>query len=129
MRGRRWMAALLTVLPLSSTLAGPVNAVETGGRGTLTKCPSLFPTHFCHTYRHVGLPVRIAVGDTLRLDFGSNPKEFAFPVARIALEHGGCTIFSETGDDPDQDKLTVASCRAATETGGSGRNQSSSRSP
>ena len=115
MRGCRWIIVPLVALPLASALAGPVKAVETGGEGTLRKCPSFFPTHFCRTYNHVKLPRRVAVGDTVWLIFGSNIKEFGFSVARIVVNRGHCTIYSEAGDDPDQDKLFVEPCQAATE--------------
>jgi hypothetical protein len=46
----------------------------------------------CRTYRHISLPSRIAVGDTITIPFGSHPKEFGFSVARIDLEGQHCSI-------------------------------------
>jgi hypothetical protein len=112
MRWCRWIA-VLAAISVSSALAGPVTAIETGGRGILTKCPSFFFIPFCHTYNHIKLPPRIAVGDTVPLTFGSNPKEYGFPVVRIVMDGSHCTIFSEDDDDPDQDKLDIKACHTA----------------
>ena len=57
---------------------------------------------------------RIAVGDTLTLRFGSYPKEYAFPVARIDLKGQHCAIFSEAeGNRHRIDKINVAPCHRA----------------
>ncbi len=74
-------------------------------------------TNSCRTYKHIGLPARVAVGDTITLSFGSSPKEYGFHVGRISLEGKSCTIFSEAGGDPSQiDRIKVAPCRSATAT-------------
>src|SRR5438132_13999868 len=70
-----------------------VAAVEPGGPGILTKCRDWLVATSCRTYHHIALPSRIAVGDTITLSFGSRPKEFGFPVARIALKGRHCAIF------------------------------------
>jgi len=113
MRRRRWGALVVAMLMPWGAFAGPVAAVETGGNGSLTKCPSLLPTHFCHTYKHIVLPERVAVGDTLQLSFGSNPKEYGFPVARIVLDGSRCTIFSAPGEAAAQDRVDIAHCHPA----------------
>jgi hypothetical protein len=60
------------------------------------------------------LPSRIAVGDTIPVTFGTSPKEYAFPVARIAQKGGHCVIFSDTeGDRHHVDKINVAPCYRA----------------
>ena len=76
-----------------------VAAVQPGGPGVLTKCRDWLVARSCHHYHHISLPSRVAVGDTITLSFGSSPKEYDFPVARIALEGNHCTIFSEVGGD------------------------------
>jgi len=69
-------------------------------------------------YRHITLPPRIAVGDTLALRFGSNPKDYVFPVARIDLKGERCTIFSEAESNRHRmDKINVARCHRAREEG------------
>ena len=50
-------------------------------------------------------------GDTLTLNFGSSPKQYAFSVARIAAKGRHCAIFSEAaGDRHQMDKINVAPC-------------------
>jgi hypothetical protein len=113
----RWHRALVVAIAVSAPAAGlasNVQVVEPGTTGILTKCRGWLVMTSCRTYRHVALPPRIAVGDTLTLSFGSHPKEYGFPVARIELRRGRCTILSEAGGDPDEiDKIEVAPCRAA----------------
>ena len=94
--------------------ADSVTAVEPGGPGVLTKCRDWLVASSCKTYKHIPLPARIAVGDTITVSFGSSPKEFAFSVARIALKGGHCAIFSEAdGDRHEMDKINVAPCYPA----------------
>src|SRR5438552_17526274 len=76
-----------------------VAAVEPGGPGVLTKCRNWLIASTCKTYQHISLPPRIAVGDTITVSFGSSPKEFVFPVARIALKGDHCAIFSKASGD------------------------------
>jgi len=91
-------------------------AIATGGPGVLTKCRNWLVATSCHQYHHVRLPPRIAVGDTIKLIYGSSTKKYAFPVARIGIEDGHCTIYSEAQGNPDQmDKITLIVCRAADE--------------
>ena len=118
---RTWFAGLL----IASGGFGPaaaadqsdtVVAVQTGGLGVLTKCRDWLVARSCHNYHHITLPPRVAVGDTISLWFGSSPKEYDFPVARIALEGDHCAIFSEVGGDGYQvDKISVASCYRASD--------------
>jgi hypothetical protein len=51
-----------------------INVIETGGLGTLTKCESWVLFRTCRLYHHVALPNRLAIGETVPLEFGSNPK-------------------------------------------------------
>src|SRR5436190_15204562 len=91
-----------------------VEAVEPGGPGELTKCRKWLVASSCKTYKHITLPPRIAVGDTITVTFGSSPKEYEFPVARIALKGRHCAIFSEADGDRHQiDKINVAPCYRA----------------
>jgi hypothetical protein len=91
-----------------------VEAVEPGGPGVLTKCRNWLIATSCKTYHHILLPARIAVGDTITLSFGSSLKEYAFPVARIALKGKQCVIFSEPDGNRHQiDKINVAPCYRA----------------
>jgi hypothetical protein len=105
---------LLAALSLGRTAAAEadaVQAVEPGGPGVLTKCRDWVVTESCKTYHHISLPSRIEVGDTLTLNFGSSPKQYAFSVARIAAKGRHCAIFSEAaGDRHQMDKINVAPC-------------------
>jgi len=96
---RTWIAGLLiAATELTAAVAdqsGAVEALVTSGPGVLTKCRYWLVATSCHHYHHVRLPRRIAVGDTINLTYGSNPKGYAFPVARIGIEDGHCTIYSE----------------------------------
>jgi hypothetical protein len=112
---RAWIAGLLlagaTVGPAAGREPDSVDAVEPGGPGELTKCRNWLVTSSCKTYKHITLPPRIAVGDTITVTFGSHPKEYAFPVARIAHKGSHCAIFSEAEGDRHQiDKINVAPC-------------------
>src|SRR5689334_19424359 len=92
-----WIAFALITIVTSSAFAGldDVHAVTPGPFGVLTKCRGWVVTTTCKTYHHMRLPHRIAVGDTITLHFGSNPKHYWFPVARIDQKAGRCVIFSE----------------------------------
>jgi hypothetical protein len=118
MRLRNWIVGVLIaaghLAPAAARDADAVNAVEPGGPGVLTKCRNWLVASSCNTYHHIALPPRIAVGDTIPLTFGSSPKEYAFPVARIALKGRHCAIFSETdGNRHRIDKINVAPCYRA----------------
>lgn len=117
----RWRTSVAGLL-LAAVAVGPttarepddVAAVEPGGPGVLTKCRNWLVTTSCKKYRHISLPPRIAVGDTISVSFGSHPKEFEFFVARIALEDSHCAIFSQAqGDRHEVDKINVAPCYRA----------------
>ena len=93
-----------------------VKAVTPGGPGVLTKCRGWRVTTSCRTYRHISLPSRIVVGDTITISFGSHPKEFGFSVARIDLKDEHCAIFSEAeGDRHRMDKINISPCYRADE--------------
>jgi hypothetical protein len=108
-----WLAAA-AVTPTAARDPDEVAAIEPGGPGELTKCRDWLVASSCKTYRHISLPPRIAVGDTIPISFGSHPKEFQFFVARIALKGSHCAIFSEAdGDRHRMDKINVAPCYLA----------------
>jgi len=110
---RAWIVVLLLAVSFGSTAREPdsVVAVEPGGPGVLTKCRNWLVASSCKKYQHINLPPRIAVGDTITVTFGSSPKEFAFPVARIAHKGSHCAIFSDAdGDRHHIDKINVAPC-------------------
>ena len=115
---RAWIAGLLlaaaAVGPAAAREPDSVEAVEPGGPGELTKCRNWLVASSCKTYKHITLPPRIAVGDTIIVTFGSSPKEYEFPVARIAHKGRHCAIFSEAERDRHQiDKINVAPCYRA----------------
>jgi hypothetical protein len=114
---RAWVAGLLlTGAAGSATAREPdgVEAVKPGGPGVLTKCRDWLIASSCKTYHHITLPPRVAVGDTITVTFGSSPKEYAFPVARIDHKGRHCAIFSDAdGDRHRIDKINVAPCYRA----------------
>ena len=115
---RAWIAGLLlaaaAVGPAAARQPDSVEAIEPGGPGELTKRRNWLVASSCKTYKHISLPPRIAVGDTITVTFGSSPKEYAFPVARIAHKGRHCAIFSEAEGDRHQiDKINVAPCYRA----------------
>jgi hypothetical protein len=106
----------LTAIVSSSAFADldDVHAVTPGTFGVLTKCRGWVVTTTSRTYHHISLPYRIAVGDTITLNFGSNPKHYRFPVARIDQKAGRCVIFSEAeGHRHRIDKINVPHCHRA----------------
>ena len=87
--------------------ADDVTAITTGGKGDLTMCRYMMG---CNLYHHIALPPRIALGDRVSVVFGSNPKQYRFPVARIVRGESGCTLFSQTEKTEDVEKIEIASC-------------------
>ena len=93
---RMWIAAIsIIVCGFGKAAAGDVESVIPGASGILTKCRGWLVATTCRTYQHIDLPPRISVGDKILLRFGSNPKDYALPVARIDLKRHHCAIFSE----------------------------------
>ena len=114
---RVWIAAIsLIVLGFGKAAAGDVEAVTPDASGILTKCRDWLVATTCNTYQHIDLPPRIAVGDKVPLRFGSNPKNYALPVARIDLKRDHCAILSEAeGNLHQMDRINVALCHPADE--------------
>jgi hypothetical protein len=103
---------ILGVVPSGTVAAGTVEAVTTQGSGTLTICRNWLVYSSCTTYRKVALPERVAVGDKISLTFGSNPKDYTFPVRSIRHQGTKCTILSdEGGATVGGEKIEVAQCR------------------
>jgi hypothetical protein len=92
--------------------ADSIDAVTTPGSGTLTVCRSWIVYNSCTTYHKVPLPDQVAVGDNLKLIFGSNPKDYLFHVVSIRSDGGNCTVLSDvSGGREDGEKLEVSPCR------------------
>ncbi|HWB51066.1 MAG TPA: hypothetical protein VG651_18290 [Stellaceae bacterium] len=107
-----FLAALL--LAGAALAEGGGGAVATPGSGRLTMCRSWLLFSTCREYNNVALPQRIAPGDRLPLNFGSNPKDYAFPVARIIRNGASCTLLDEpTGTRNDGNRIEITSCRDA----------------
>jgi hypothetical protein len=117
---RIWIIGLLIAAAHFTTAAArlpaSVGAITPGAPGVLTKCRNWLVTVSCHHYHHILLPPHIAVGDNIDVTFGSSPKEYTFPVARIAIQGHHCTIYSEAHGNPNlMDKISVAPCYTADE--------------
>jgi hypothetical protein len=92
-----------------------IDAVNPGGAGVLTKRIDWLVTSSRRTYRHIRLPSRIAIGDTITLSFGSNTKTYGFTVAQIILKGNHCEIFSRNEIHHRRDKINVTPCYPADE--------------
>jgi hypothetical protein len=104
-------AGTILLLLAGAARADEVKAVSTPGEGNLTMCPVTFATmRSCNLYHHIKLPARIAVGDRVTVHFGSNPKQYPFPVARIVHSGDRCTIYSQTSDTEDVEKIEIEPC-------------------
>ena len=119
-------AALATAFLMSAALpraaaADGVDAVTTPGSGELTMCRSWVVYDSCDAHKVV-LPERIAVGDKIKLTYGSNPKSYVFHVVQIRREDKGCTILSAaSGGREDGEKLAVAQCQETAKPASQGR--------
>src|ERR1700756_4856911 len=72
------------------------SAIKTSGAARLTMCRSWLLFSTCRDYYNVAVPDRIALGDHLPLNFGSNTKAYEFPVVRIVRRGGGtCMLLDE----------------------------------
>ena len=76
-------------------------------------CRSLVVYNSCDAHKVV-LPSRIAVGDKIKLTYGSNPKNYNFHVVQIRQQDSGCTILSDASSGrEDGEKIEIAPCQAA----------------
>jgi hypothetical protein len=104
-------AALLLCLCAAARAADTVDAVAIDGKGVLTMCRDWIVYRSCKPYDKIALPQRVAVGDRVRLTFGSNPKNYVFHVTQIRPKGDGCIILSEaSGGAEDRERIEVA-CR------------------
>jgi hypothetical protein len=107
------IAAAGYLAAMGCAAADEVQAISTGGKGDLTMCQGILGQN-CNLYHHIDLPPRIAVGDTVPVDFGSNEKQYTFPVARIVKDGDGCTVLSQaSGDMAKMDRIKIAACQDA----------------
>ena len=104
-------AGILFAAAVSLAADGP-KAIETPGSGMLTMCHNRLVYSDCNSYHHIAIPGRIAVGDKVKVKFGSNPKDYEFPVVLIERNGDTCTLLSEAGGDGAKaDRIEVTSCR------------------
>lgn len=118
----RWTAAGLAVfLPIVSA-AGAVEAVTTPGSGDLTMCRSWLVYASCNTYHKIALPARIAIGDTVTVTFGTNPKDYNFQVTQILRQGQGCKILSKaSAPDGEGERIEIAQCQPAEKPAGTAK--------
>ena len=110
------LATALLRLAVSSGAAfaaDGVVAVITPGTGELTMCRSMVVYNSCDAHKVI-LPARIAVGDRLKLTYGSNPKDYNFHVVQIQKQGANCTIFNNASGDENGEKIEVAACQPTT---------------
>jgi hypothetical protein len=105
------LAGLVTAA--GEAAAADVTAISTTGQGNLTMCPESWMYRSCNLYHHIRVPRHIEVGGRVVLHYGSNPKRYVFPVARIVQDGNGCTVFSQTNETDNVENIAVAPCRLA----------------
>jgi hypothetical protein len=112
---RRGALAAAVVTGLAPpALADTIEAVTTPRLGALTVCRSWVVYNSCTTYGKVPLPERIAVGDKVKLTYGTNPKDYIFHVVDIRRQDGRCTILSDaSGGKENGEKLELTQCEAS----------------
>jgi hypothetical protein len=94
--------------------ADSIEAVRTPGTGAFTMCRSWVVYNSCTTYHKVAVPGQVAVGDKIKLIYGTNPKDYIFKVVQIRHQDGSCTILSDmSGGKDDGEKLEVPQCEAS----------------
>jgi hypothetical protein len=112
--GRAALIVATLLFAGATQAADEVKAISTGGMGDLTMCPVTFPMYrSCNLYHHIKLPPQIALGDTVRLRYGSNPKRYQFPVVRIVHDGDTCTVFSQATETEKVEKIEVAFCQVS----------------
>ncbi len=109
--------AAVLVFAATAGMAAPslasdwVKTIETGGSGVFTVCRSWMLFSTCKDYNRVVIPTRVSVGDTLRLDYGTNTKKYLFPVGRILRDDNHCKLFTEpAGGTDDVNRIDVSPC-------------------
>jgi len=111
------LGLLIAAISATPARSDEINAITTGEKGDLTMCPGwIYRT--CRLYHHIELPSEIAVGDTVGVRFGSNPKRYRFPVARIVRDGENCIVFSQPHETTGVEKIEITACHAAIVAGG-----------
>ena len=111
-------AAILLYAASDAAAAEALDVVTTPGSGTLTMCRHWLVYKSCSDYHRIAVPERVAVGDTLRLTFGSNPKDYNFRVVRLQRTRDTCTIFSDSSNSGETgERLEIAPCQVITKPG------------
>jgi hypothetical protein len=94
--------------------AGDITAITTSDKATLTICRSWVVYRSCKAYDKVALPPRIAVGDNIKLTYGSNMKTYIFAVVEIRPKGEGCLLLSDqSGGEEDGERLDLPRCLPA----------------
>ena len=105
------LIAALVLAPGPAPAADDIAAVTTPGTATLTMCRDWLLYDACTAYHNVVVPSVIAVGDKVKVTFGSNPKDYDFHVAGIRRDGDRCTILSDhTGANDSGEKIEVEDC-------------------
>ena len=109
---RRYLCWIVIALGITTTAAAAngVVVIETDGSGALTMCRAWIFFNSCRVYSHVALPKRVAIGDEVELSFGSENKQYTFPVARIVKHGVACTVLSENNDTDSANRINLSSC-------------------
>ena len=95
-----------------AALADPVEAVTISGKAVLTMCRYWIVYRSCKPYDKIALPPRVAVGDRIRLTFGSHPKDYIFHVVEIRQKGEGCLLLSDVSKGAeDRERIEVARCQ------------------
>jgi hypothetical protein len=101
------------VAAAGNAASAEVTAIDTPGKGDLTMCPESWMYRSCNLYHHIRLPRHIEVGGHVTVHYGSNPKRYVFPVARIVQDGDNCTVFSQTDQTDNVENIVIASCGVA----------------
>jgi hypothetical protein len=105
------IALVGVVATAANVAAADVTTITTPGKGDLTMCPESWMYRSCNLYHHIRLPPHIAVGGKVTLHYGSNPKRYVFPVARIVQDGDSCTVFSQTDHTDNVENIAITPCR------------------
>jgi hypothetical protein len=116
------VCAGIAVLPHPTALADPLAAVTVSSKGNLTICRNWLLFRSCKHYDKIALPPRIAVGDTLDLTYGSNPKDYLFHVVEIRRKGDGCVLLSHISKGhEDRERIEIARCEPVASQAGAPR--------
>lgn len=121
---RTVLAAVFLGIALLATPAARAEAIEAvtiSGKGVLTVCRNWMLFRTCKPYAKIELPQQVAVGDEIKLTFGSNPKDYTFQVVEIRQKGAACLLLSHISQGAeDRERIEVARCDpVASRAGGS----------